>query len=182
MPYTFHLMTEADAHTMLTWRYPEPYAIYSSAADAPRESAATWLREFLDRRSPYYAVREEGAAPDSESVGFVCFGSSAEVGGELNPDMPPEPHIFRADGAIAIGLGMRPDLTGKGQGAAFLRAALAFGRATYHPRLFRLFVFEWNARAIKVYERAGFKPVGQVAQPMRHGEPRIFLEMAREED
>lgn len=180
MPYTFHPMTEADARAVLAWRYPDPYTIYSTAADAPGEEVAAYLQSFLDRRSPHYVVREAGAAPDSEPAGFISFGSSAEVGADM--DAEPEPHLFAPDGALAIGLGMRPDLTGNGQGLAFLRAALAFGSETFHPRLFRLYVYEWNARAIKVYERAGFKPVGTVAQPTPNGDPHIFLEMTREED
>ena len=59
------------------------------------------------------------------------------------------------------GIGLRPDLTGRGLGAPYLHAQLAYAQAQWHPRTFRLYVASWNARAIKLYERLGFREVGE---------------------
>jgi RimJ/RimL family protein N-acetyltransferase len=56
------------------------------------------------------------------------------------------------DDALEYGLGLRPELTGRG---------LEFGRKRYMPPHVRLFVAAFNARAIKVYERAGFRETGR---------------------
>ena len=60
MQFTFKLMDETDARTIRAWRYKEPYAVYNAPGDSD-----DFLEE-LDRRSPYYAVRDER----DELVGF----------------------------------------------------------------------------------------------------------------
>lgn len=160
------LLRKAEARAIQTWRYPEPYSIYNLSGD-PAE-----VEEMLDRRSPHYAVRDG----TSDLIGFLAFGSSAEVG-EMS-----EPHLYADDGGLSVGLGLRPDRTGQGLGQTLVEAGLALGRERYAPAYFRLFVLAWNTRAIRVYERAGFRWVGvrvrdvPAAEGVRH-----FFEMRREE-
>ena len=85
----------------------------------------------------HFVVRDD----DGESIGFYYF--------ELNGDV------------LDYGLGLRPDLTGRALGLDFFRSGLEFGRERYRPRLIRLHVAAFNERAIKVYERAGFREVGR---------------------
>jgi len=73
---------------------------------------------------------------------------------------------------------MRPDLTGKGLGLAFVEAGLAFAREQFHPDYFHLFVYTSNERAIKVYEQAGFQRVRVFMRRNIQGESE-FLEMKR---
>src|SRR6187551_3606802 len=108
MKFTLTLMNEADARVVQTWQYAAPYEIYSYTASAET------LAELLERRSPHYAVRDESG----ELVGFFCYGTSAQVWGNEVPA------LYSQDGIIDIGLGMRPDLTGKGLGLAFVEAGL----------------------------------------------------------
>jgi RimJ/RimL family protein N-acetyltransferase len=69
---------------------------------------------------------------------------------------------FIADGEVVeLGIGLRPDLCGRGLGEAYLRAQIAFAEAQWQPRSFRLYVASWNERAIKLYERAGFREAGE---------------------
>ena len=68
-----------------------------------------------------------------------------------------EPH----DDTLDYGLGLRPDLTGRGLGLDFFRSGLEFGRARYCATRVRLFVAAFNERAIKVYERCGFRETGR---------------------
>ena len=71
--------------------------------------------------------------------------------------------IDEAEGLLTIEVYLRPDLTGKGLGESFLRAGIAFAlhergcRATHA----RLWVNAVNRRAIKVYERIGFRITGE---------------------
>ena len=58
---------------------------------------------------------------------------------------------------VEIGLGLRPDHTGRGLGLEFVSAGLRFAREEYAPTIFRLEVASFNERAIRVYERAGFQ-------------------------
>jgi ribosomal-protein-alanine N-acetyltransferase len=143
MLYVFSPMNELDARTIQHWQYEPPYTVYTMNASDPQA-----VTEFLDTRSPYYAVRDENA----ELIGFCAFGSSALVG------KVGEPRIFVEEKTIAIGLGLRPDLTGRGAGLSFVEAILDFARRTYKPEYFLLYVYTWNQRAINVYTHAGFAP------------------------
>jgi ribosomal-protein-alanine N-acetyltransferase len=163
MEFIFKPMSEADAKIIRTWRYEDPYATYSFSTDDPGG-----LAEMLDPRSPYYSVRDE----QENIIGFVNFGTSALV---WHSEVP---SIYIDEQTVAIGLGMRPDLTGKGLGQAFVDAGLAFAREHFHPQQFLLLVYSWNARAIRVYERAGFKTVRTITIQNIHGE-REFIEMRR---
>ena len=86
---------------------------------------------------------------------------------------------YADDGSLDIGLGLRPDLTGKGLGLEFLLAGLEFGRRRFAPAGFRLAVATFNGRAIQVYERAGFRPT-TVFTHHTNGGDHPFLLMTRE--
>jgi [ribosomal protein S18]-alanine N-acetyltransferase len=96
--------------------------------------------------------------------------------GDLEPVLNPERHFHAydehdrvagffyyefADGVLTYGLGLRPDLTGKGVGLDFVRAGLEYGRERFRPARIVLAVAAFNERAIKVYERAGFVVSGR---------------------
>ena len=72
---------------------------------------------------------------------------------------------------VTLGLALRPDLTGKGIGLAFVRAGVAFAKQRYAPSYLRLDVAEFNLRAIKVYERAGFQLGERTFQWNKRGKP-----------
>jgi [ribosomal protein S18]-alanine N-acetyltransferase len=165
--FTAMPMTADDARAIQTWRYEGEYATYNVA------DTADGLAELLDPRSPYFAVRDE----HSELVGFFAYGTAGEVGGEMGES---EPALYAdpADRTLSVGLGLRPDLTGKGLGLLFVEAALAFARARFAPSGFRMFVLDWNTRAIRVYERAGFARVRTLTVTNRHG-TLTFVEMRR---
>lgn len=169
MPFTFTPMTEADVREQLRWRYDEPYAVYNMSGEEGEQA------ELLDPRSPHFAVRDE----TGELVGFFAFGTAAEV-----QDYP-APALYRDEetrrrGALSIGLGLRPDLTGqgKGLGLAFVQAGLDFARERFHPRVFRLYVLAFNERAMAVYERAGFQRMRTMHVHNIYGEL-DFVEMER---
>jgi ribosomal-protein-alanine N-acetyltransferase len=121
-------MTQEEAEEIARWRYEPPYDFYDADADNGD------LAELLDperRGNRYFSAR----AAD-ELVGFFGIGFG--------------------EGVAGIGIGLRPDLTGRGLGLSFLEDGLAFAKKRYAPERYRLSVAEFNRRAITVYERAGF--------------------------
>jgi RimJ/RimL family protein N-acetyltransferase len=97
-------------------------------------------------------------APDGDLIGFCCFGGEARVpGGDYTNPL-----------ALDVGLGLRPDQTGGGRGAAFVRAILEEGVRRHNPPRYRLTVAAFNERARRVYERVGFRPLSRFR---RGGEP-----------
>lgn len=132
-------MDVAAARVAVCWRYPPPYDIYN-VGDEP-VAAAVFLGS---AGSGYYQLRDAAG----ELVAFCCFGEEARVpGGDYT--VP----------ALDIGLGVRPDLTGRGEGMRYLGAVIEFSVAQFAPELLRLTVAAFNRRAIRLYERAGFQPV-----------------------
>lgn len=141
MEYEFRPPTAADAREVLGWRYAAPYEIYN--ADPLNEHGDS--ANLRDPATRYFVATDGTGAV----VGFCCYGADARVAGG----------DYRDSDALDIGLGLRPDLTGHGQGRAFLDAALAFGREHLGARCYRLTVAAFNKRAIRVYERAGFRAI-----------------------
>jgi [ribosomal protein S18]-alanine N-acetyltransferase len=79
--------------------------------------------------------------------------------------------------ALEIGLGLRPELTSQGLGLEFLRAGLEFGRTRFRPALIILNVAAFNVRAIRVYERAGFRETGRHIRHFERWGDVEFVEM-----
>jgi ribosomal-protein-alanine N-acetyltransferase len=150
--FHFTQLSQEDAEAIAEWRYPEPFAFYDWCADVDD------LRELLDpslRGEAYWAVKDDAG----ELVGHFSFKPKDQV-------------------TVEIGLGLRPDLTGRGLGGSFLAAGLEFARGQFAPERFVLSVATFNQRAIKVYERAGFAH-GRVYMHSTAGREWEFLEMAR---
>lgn len=131
---------DRDAALAITrWQYPPPYSVYGLGDDP----LATAL--FLcDIENGYYQLRDA----DGALVAFCCFGADAQVpGGD-----------YRAP-ALDLGIGVRPDLTGRGEGMRYLGAVLAFADEHFHPPALRLTVAAFNQRAYRLYHRAGFRAI-----------------------
>lgn len=162
MDFTFAPMTTEAARAIQVWRYEPPYDIYNMGGESSDEADAEWL----DLRSPYFAAYTDAG----DLVGFCCCGTAS-----LPWDVA-APAITDADGVLALGLGLRPDCTGRGLGLSFVRAVLDFVAARFQPTGFILYVLAFNRRAIAVYERAGFVATRTLHIENRYG-PLDFVEM-----
>lgn len=144
-------MTQDEADAIAGWHYDPPYDFYDAGADH-RD-----LAELLDpalRGNRYFSARDAAGV----LIGFFGFGQRGDV--------------------VGVGVGLRPDLTGRGLGQSFLDAGLEYAREQFGPRRFRLSVASFNERAIKVYERAGFI-VTRTFVHETNGDSFPFVEMER---
>ncbi len=145
-------MTREDAREIAAWHYEPPYDFYDASADSAD------LAELLEPTgwgSDYFAADSDGAL-----AGYF--------------------HFKPLDESVEIGLGLRPDLTGRGLGCDFVEAGMAFARDRFSPARFTLAVATFNLRAISVYERAGFTAERQVLRETNGGQFQ-FVEMSRAE-
>jgi [ribosomal protein S18]-alanine N-acetyltransferase len=150
--FSFRSMTEADAHAIAAWKYPDEYSFYDLTSD-PVDLAE--LLDPLARADEYVAVdSSEGAL-----IGFFQY---------KRPHGP----------SLGIGLGLHPSWTGRGLGGRFLEAGLDYGRRRFAPERFTLSVATFNRRAITVYERAGFAAV-RIFNHRTSGREWEFVEMQR---
>lgn len=141
-----------EARRISRWHYDGPYAIYDMNMAVPMLTQAIFR---LVGRSVYFAALDE-------TGGLVGFFS-----------------LMRRGSAVEVGLALRPDLTGKGLGLAFVQAGLDYARRVFGPDAFYLNVALFNQRARRVYERAGFRAHGTFKAHLR-GRMYEFLEMWRE--
>lgn len=140
MIYTYVPLTQRQAEQIAyDWQYEGEFAFYDMPND-PED-----LAEFLDsdqRTEHYYAVMD-----GTQLIGFFVF--------DPGPD------------SLELALGMRPDLTGQGNGTAFLGSGLAFAIQKYQPRQIELAVAAFNERAL--YTKSGFEPVERFQQETNGG-------------
>jgi ribosomal-protein-alanine N-acetyltransferase len=144
-------MSPHEALVVAAWQYEPPYSFYDWTADADD------LAELLGketREGKYFSA----VGADEELVGWFAFSYEGDC--------------------VGVGLGLRPDLTGRGLGLAYLEAGLAFATQRFTPDRFRLSVATFNERAIRVYERAGFSPL-RTFDHATNGGIHPFLEMTR---
>ena len=114
--------------------------------------------------------------------------------GDQEPVLNPERFFMARDGqklvgfyyfeergdVLEYGLGLRPDLVGRGLGPAFFRAGLDFGRERFGPERVTLAVAAFNDRARIVYERAGFAVTGRHMRSFERWGDVEFIDMEQE--
>jgi ribosomal-protein-alanine N-acetyltransferase len=138
LPWRVVPLTESDCQELCTWSYPAPYAIYNWP---------TWAT-MLDNQSEFAdpQIRDEqyrGVVDNNGTLtGFVQY--------------------FPIVGVTRLGLGLRPDLCGKGGvssrglGTQFVQLLVAEAQQRAPEQEIDLEVLVWNERAIRAYQRAGF--------------------------
>ena len=158
MPFIFKPMDEASIYKFVAWRYDPPYDIYNLENPPTEES----IQYFLDPQNAYHSITDESG----NLLASCSFGADGQVpGGDYSAD------------ALDIGLGVRPDLSGQGDGSLFVNAVIGFARDTFAPTILRVTVAEFNQRALRVWEKAGFRRV-QIFQ--RNSASRTYVVLRRE--
>ena len=136
--YHFEILTQEQAEEIAyNWHYDAEYAFYDIEADNED------LVEFLEpqkRGDSYFFVTK-----NNDAIGFFTFNNVGK-------------------NTIDIGLGMKPNLTGNGDGMEFVEAGLEFAKSKFTPEKITLSVATFNRRAIKIYRKIGFKEVDTFIQ------------------
>ena len=150
--YNFNKLSQEQAENIASnWYYEGEYAFYDFAAD--EEDLAELLNP-QERGDKYYIVKKA-----NEEIGFFYFENEGD--------------------SVEIGLGMKPELTGKGMGLDFVKAGLSYAILNYNPKEITLSVATFNERGIRVYKRAGFESVKTFMQDT-NGSRFEFLKMRYE--
>ena len=127
-------MTPEYARLLSLWKYEGIYSFY----DHNEKN----IEGYMD--GTHYACTNE----DGELIGYFCFGNDARI-----PTI--EKNVYD-DNFIDIGLGLKPNLCGKGFGLSFINLGLEYAEKFLQAKCFRLSVAAFNVRAIKVYTKIGF--------------------------
>lgn len=137
----FAPMDAAGARIVAGWQYEAPYDLYSHDVDKVEET----VRYYSDPVHHYYTAR----SAEGELLGFFCFGQEARVPGGN----------YEGSDVVDVGIGLRPDLTGRGMGHAFIAAVIGFARRQFSPRYLRATVADFNKRSRRAFEKHGFVPI-----------------------
>ncbi len=96
MDPVFDRMSIHDAEAMCTWTYPPPYDVYNVDPEKKNDHIAY----MIDPGNRFIVMRA-----GDETCGFFSLGKDGQVtGGDYRDD------------ALDIGMGMKPEYTGKGKG------------------------------------------------------------------
>jgi ribosomal-protein-alanine N-acetyltransferase len=126
-------LTEEHGKEICTWTYTPPYDIYNWP------SWEQMMKDDYEFADPLLRQNQYGAAVDKHYAlcGFVQF--------------------FPIIGVTRLGLGLRPDLCGKGLGSLYVQLLVQEAKLRAPLNNVDLEVITWNDRAIKTYLSAGFE-------------------------
>lgn len=133
-------MNEEYAKAISGWQYKDSFKAYSFDNDKDE------LEQVLN--GLHFAVVDEISG---ELCGFLCIGWSAQVKCRSS-------NAFYLDESYTdLGLGLRPELVGKGLGADFIKEGIRFVKELFpEDDGVRLTVAEDNKIALVVYKKMGF--------------------------
>ncbi|CAG0940453.1 diamine N-acetyltransferase [Anaerolineae bacterium] len=141
--------SEKDAETTARWSRDSEYARLLDSDPARVNSvsqAKEGIKKWMENDDPHSFGFMIRARADDRLIGFVGLGGISWTHG---------------DAWIGIGIGER-EYWGKGYGTDAMRTLLQFAFAELNLHRVSLNVFEYNPRAIRSYEKAGFTIEGRV--------------------
>ncbi|EDL64503.1 GNAT family N-acetyltransferase [Bacillus sp. SG-1] len=144
MEFTLRKRTSDDIEEFLTWTYDGIYAFYDN--DIQQEKI-DGFRESIDSDRAFSVFTKDGTLAGNCEFFNVADDDDDEV--------------------LAVGVQMKPSLTGKGYGSSFMDAIINEGRGIFKYDHLELAVVDFNKRAIKLYENAGFKRKGEFQNEIR---------------
>lgn len=150
----FSVLDESAAREVMRWRYDPPYDIYNI------EDSDEVIQYVLDPQNNFFALRDD----NGKLVGFCSFGEDGQVSGG----------DYRL-GALDIGMGILPDLTGQGRGAGYVAAVVDFARKEFSPERLRVTIAAFNLRAQRVWEKNGFRSMQSFQRDIDHKEFVILI-------
>jgi len=127
-------MTTEYAQQISRWKYVGIYSLYNHDEGN--------IAGYMD--DAHFACVDV----NNELIGYFCYGNDAQI-----PTI--EENVYD-DNFLDIGLGLRPDLCGKGHGLTFLLKGMDYAKMLYNTTNLRLTVATFNERAMKLYTKAGF--------------------------
>lgn len=131
MELVFKPLTQIHALEIANeWKYDNIYSFYDMTADV--EDYEEFIDEDLRNQNDHYEVLE-----NNKLFGFFC--------------------VIQENASIEIGLGMRPDICGRGKGKQFVKQIIDFIERNYEFDKLIMNVASFNQRAIKAYRSCGFK-------------------------
>lgn len=150
MNFILESLTENYAKQICNWKYDGIYSIYNFP-DWNTIISQNWgITVELKRQNEFVAVINEFG----DLCGYARFINNNDY--------------------ILIGLGLKPSLCGKGSGNSFMELLKNESKRRYGSKKIVLEVRSFNKRAIKCYEKAGFRIVDTYSKDTLVGHDEFF--------
>ena len=151
-----HILTDAEKREICSWKYSDDYAVYNLPSyEVMKEKQIGFFNSA--REQNYRAFYDEDCL-----IGFV--------------------NIKEEETEVFIGIGVKPEMCNKGYGQRILQETYEISKEFYPDKLICLEVRTWNKRAIRCYQKAGFKIVGEPFAQRTGSGVGIFYRMVRGAD
>ena len=137
---TIKVVNEEYARMISSWTYEDIYSFYNHDISN--------ISSLLDGNH-YVLLDDKG-----DIIGYYCYGEDARI-----PTIEEEVYD---DDYLDYGLGLRPNLCGKGYGQEFVTIGINYARVSLDCNHLRLSVACFNERAIKIYKKVGFIIVREI--------------------
>lgn len=142
-------MSEAAAREVCRWKYPGEYAVSNYPAWEDLKTSNSGPANDFIRETQFYAVYDRDV--------LAAHFRLAEDGD-----------------SVTVGLGFCSEYCGKGAGSALMALVKDCARERFPNKPLRLFVRTFNQRAIRCYERAGFRRQGIIKADTPTGEAEMY--------
>ena len=148
----YHRTTESEKYEICGWKYEAKYSIYDS--------------------TPYEEQRKTGIGFANPKNHDYSFYDGEQLVGYIN--------LIEEETEVFLGIGANPAFCNQGYGQRMAFAACEIAKGLFGSKPLYLEVRTWNTRAVKCYEKAGFRIDGESfskTTPIGEG---MFYSMVRE--
>lgn len=150
----YHQMNDDEKQKICDWQYTGEYEIYNMPSYDEQKQKGMGLANPA-RTKNYFSYFDNGRL-----VGFT--------------------NILEEENEVFIGIGVAPELCGKGYGQKILEIVAGICNELYPSKREYLEVRSWNSRAVKCYEKAGFRIDGEPFKQETSIGAGTFYRMVRE--
>lgn len=142
-----HRLTEDEKYMITQWKYDGDYAIYNDM--------------------PYEEQKKKGFGfANPKNVSFAFYDGEKLVGFT---------NLYEEEREVFFGIGVNPLCCGKGYGQQMTKRTIELSHLLFPKKPLYLEVRTWNTRAVRCYEKAGFKIVGDpIIQTTHLGEGAFY--------
>ncbi|TMU87258.1 GNAT family N-acetyltransferase [Bacillus sp. BHET2] len=143
MELTIRRRTKEDIDEFITWTYEGIYSFYDNNL---QEEKMDGFKKSVHLELAFSVIDD-----NEKLVGNCEFYDVEEDGEEI----------------LVVGVQMKPSMTGKGYGSTFIKAIIDQGKERLKFNHLELAVVDFNERAIRTYEKEGFRKRGEFQNEIR---------------
>lgn len=150
-PFLLQKMSEEEGQAISNWLYPAPYDLYRWPPWGTMKEQSLEFGDPSIRQDQYMAVHDKST---EQLVGYI--------------------QLFPMGQTVRLGMGLKPDCCDQGWGSALTSLAVEEANRRLPGAEIDLEVEQWNKRAIRAYEKAGFVITDEYDRRATHGTVSIF--------